>query len=61
MIQLLSNLWTMVKWLFTDFARIILNADLGPIGTLKDTWGYIVTAVAAIYAVIKWIRKRDYF
>ena len=54
----LSDIWQVLKAIFTEWIPIIKNADLGPLGTLKDTWGIIVTVIGGIFLFIRFLKKK---
>ena len=60
--ELLENLFTVAKWLYTNIFVQLYNASFGVIGKLLDTIGYAKTIAAALIALaalaIRTIRKR---
>lgn len=60
--ELLENLFTVAKWLYTNIFVQLYNASFGVIGKLLDTIGYAKTITAALIALaalaIRTIRKR---
>lgn len=60
--ELLENLFTVAKWLYTNIFVQLYNASFGVIGKLLDTIGYAKTIAAALIALaalaMRAIRKR---
>ena len=56
--ELLIDIWTIIKAIFTEWIPIIKNADLGPLGVLKDTWGIIATIAVGVALFIKMLKRK---
>ena len=58
--ELLKTIALCTKKLFTEWLPTLLNADLGPIGEMKDVIGIIGLVLIAGPAILKYLRDHGY-
>ena len=58
MIELLQNLWEIMKWFFTDIILVCAKANLGIIGEFKELFGIAAGILLLVAGILKLIRKR---